>query len=86
MQENRDVVLNGTPVNIQRFDRVAFHPYSSIYYEVHGFDVFSDSQLIAVYDNLNIVSKNINDLAGIIKVDKRPTWKDRRNNRHRENI
>lgn len=78
MQENKNVVLNGKTVTIERFDRVSFKPYSSIYYEVHGFDIFNDDRLMAVYDNLDVISKSIDDIVGVLKVDKRLTWQEKR--------
>lgn len=82
MKDEKDVMLNGQLVKICRFDRVAFKPYSDIYYPVHGFDVYSDKGLMCVYDGNDIISRNIDDLCGVLKIDKRQTWQDRRKNRN----
>jgi hypothetical protein len=65
---SKNVSIDDTEFLLELGDLVAFHPFTTIHYTVYGFNKFSNTNIICVIEDSNIISRDVTELASIIKL------------------
>lgn len=69
--ESKTILLNGKEIELGCNDLVSFYPFDAIYYKIFGFNTFSDSNILSVIEDTDIIARHVDNISSVIQYDNR---------------